>query len=88
MEKVLSDSEKIRRAEEIYARRRGMQIETENEKLREFNIYKTLFKLLVLFNIILVVLCIQNKDYIFKEDFLGKFSICSDKFIYELFKRR
>ena len=78
MEKILSDSEKIRRAEEIYARRRGMQIESENEKLKEFNIYKILFKLLVLFNMILVVLCIQNKDYIFKDEFLGKFSIYSD----------
>lgn len=78
MEKILSDSEKIRRAEEIYARRRGILIESENEKSSEFNIYKTFFKLLVLFNIILVVLCIQNKDYIFKEDFLGKFSIYSD----------
>lgn len=78
MEKILSDSEKIRRAEEIYARRRGMQIESEDEKIKEFNIYKTLFKLLILFNIILVVLCIQNKDYIFKDEFLGKFSIYSD----------
>ena len=26
MEKILSNSEKIRRAEEIYARRKGMQI--------------------------------------------------------------
>lgn len=79
MEKILSDSEKIRRAEEIYARRRGMQIESENEKTREFNVYKTLFKLLILVNIIVIVLAVQNKDYIFKQEFLGKFSVYSEK---------
>ncbi len=78
MEKILTDSEKIRRAEEIYARRRGMQIESENERTREFNIYKTLFKLLVLLNIIVTVLCFQNKNYIFKEEFLNKFLVYSE----------
>lgn len=78
MEKILSDSEKIRRAEEIYARRRGMQIENVHEKIKEFNIYKILFKLLVLVNIVLIVLAIQNKNQIFKEEFLGKFSIYSE----------
>lgn len=78
MERILSNDEKIRRAEEIYARRRGIQIESEDEKIKEFNIYKTLFKLLILFNIILVVLAIQNKDYIFKEEFMSKFSVCSE----------
>lgn len=77
MEKILSDSEKIRRAEEIYARRRGVQIENAEEKIKEFNIYKIFFKLLLLFNIVLVVLCVQNKDYIFNEDFICKFSVYS-----------
>ena len=66
MEKILTDSEKIRRAEEIYARRRGMYVENEEEKIGDFNIYKLFFKLLVLLNIIVIVLCFQNKNYIFK----------------------
>lgn len=74
MEKILTDSEKIRRAEEIYARRRGIKMENIDENNREFNIYKILFKLIILFNIILVIISVQNREYIFKEDFLGKFS--------------
>ena len=73
MEKILSNSEKIRRAEEIYARRRGMQIEEVEEKNNNFGIYKILFRILILINIIISVLCVQNKDYIFKEEFLNQF---------------
>lgn len=77
MERILTDSEKIRRAEEIYARRRGIEIEENEEKNKNFIIYKIFFRTLLLFNIIVVVLCIQNKELIFKEEFLNKFSIYS-----------
>ena len=73
MEKILSNSEKIRRAEEIYARRKGMQIEEVEEKNNNYGIYKILFRILILINIIISVLCVQNKEYIFKEEFLNKF---------------
>ena len=79
MEKILSNSEKIRRAEEIYARRKGMQIEEVEEKNNNFGIYKILFRILILINIIISVLCVQNKDYIFKEEFLNKFGTYSNQ---------
>lgn len=79
MEKILSNSEKIRRAEEIYARRKGMQIEEVEEKSNNFGIYKILFRILILINIIISVLCVQNKDYIFKEEFLNKFGTYSNQ---------
>ena len=79
MEKILSNSEKIRRAEEIYARRRGMQVEDVEEKSNNFGIYKILFRILILINIIISVLCVQNKDYIFKEEFLNKFGTYSNQ---------
>ena len=79
MEKILSSSERIRRAEEIYARRRGMQIEENEEKNNNYGIYKILFRILILMNIIVCVLAIQNKDYIFKEEFLKQFSEYSNK---------
>lgn len=79
MEKVLTNSERIRRAEEIYARRRGMQIEEAEEKNSNYGIYKVLFRILVLINIIISVLCVQNKEYIFKEEFINKFGIYSNQ---------
>ena len=74
MEKVLTDSEKIRRAEEIYARRRGLEIEDIEEKNRNYTKYRAWFRSLLLINIIIVVVCIQNKDKIFKQEFLQEFS--------------
>ena len=79
MEKILSNSEKIRRAEEIYARRKGMQIEEIEEKNNNYGIYKILFRIVVLINIVISVLCIQNKDYVFKEEFLNTFGTYSNK---------
>ena len=79
MEKILSNSEKIRRAEEIYARRRGMQIENIEEKNNNYGLYKILFRIVVLINIVISVLCIQNKDYVFKEEFLNTFGTYSNK---------
>ncbi len=74
MEKVLSDNEKIRRAEEIYARRKGIEFDGQSEAERKPNIYRFLFKALLLINIIIVVLCIQNKTIVFNENFLNQFS--------------
>ena len=71
MERTMSVEEKIRRAEEIYARRRGIEVEEQTDKDKSFGIYKFLFRTLLLFNIIVTVLCIQNKNFVFKEEFLG-----------------
>lgn len=74
MERILNNDEKIKRAEEIYARRRGIQNIYEEEENRPGGIYKILFKLLLLINIIIIVICIQNYNEIFKQEFLEKFS--------------
>ena len=73
MERILTDSEKIRRAEEIYARRRGVEIEESEEKNRNYSLYKVCFRGLLLINIIIAVLCVQNKEIIFKQEFLNEF---------------
>ena len=74
MEKILSDSEKIRRAEAIYLRRKGLENQEETEKQSNFKIYKFLFKVLLLINIVVLVLSIQNKEYIFNKEFLSEYS--------------
>ena len=79
MEKILSSSEKIRKAEEIYARRRGLELEETEEKNSNNTIYKILFRILILINIIICVLCFQNKEDIFKQEFLNKFNEYSNQ---------
>ena len=79
MERILSSSEKIRRAEEIYARRRGLELEENEEKNSNNSIYKILFRILILINIIISVLCFQNKEDIFKQEFLNKFNEYSNQ---------
>lgn len=76
MEKILNDSEKIRRAEQIYARRRGIELE-QNEEKEKNNTYKFLFRVILLINIIISILCVQNKDFIFNKEFIKQFGIYS-----------
>ena len=78
MEKILNDSEKIRRAEQIYARRRGIELE-QNEEKEKNNTYKFLFRVILLINIIISILCVQNKDFIFNKEFIQQFGIYSGK---------
>lgn len=74
MEKILNDEEKIRRAEEIYFRRNGHE-DLIRKKLDKKNInvkHKILLNLLIMFNLTILVFCVQNKDYIFTKEFIGK----------------
>jgi len=80
MEKVMSVEEKIRRAEEIYARRHeGKQTRTatvsinkkENKKDLKL-LKKIIMQILISLSIYLVIYVIQNNNYIFSEDFLKK----------------
>ena len=68
MERAIQEMEKIKRAEQIYSRRKGL----ENEEKKPKNIYKFLFEILVLINIAVIVLAVQNQKYIFTEDFIKK----------------
>lgn len=72
MERILNDDERIRRAEEIYFRRNnGIKVkQTQSSKVGFRN--KLLFNLLVMFNLAVIVFCVQNKNYIFTTEFLEK----------------
>lgn len=74
MERILNDDEKIRRAEEIYYRRNNQNINIGNKANTKNNKNlkdKILLHLLVMINIVIVVFGVQNKDFIFTQEFLG-----------------
>lgn len=75
MEKVLSNSDKIRKAEEIYYRRKmgipsAKFSKIEGEK-KSYLGSKILLEVLVIINLSIIIMCVQNKDYIFTEKFLS-----------------
>ena len=74
MEKFLNDEEKIRRAEEIYYRRNNQAYpvrKKEDKKIKNVK-YKLLLNLLIMFNLAIIVFCIQNKEFIFTKEFIEK----------------
>lgn len=74
MEKILNDEEKIRRAEEIYYRRNNQAYpvrKKEDKKIKNVK-YRMLLNLLIMFNLAVIVFCIQNKDFIFTKEFIEK----------------
>ena len=75
MEKILSGDDKIRRAEEIYYRRKmgipnSRFSKTESEKKSYFG-SKILLEVLLVINLSIIIMGVQNRDYIFTEDFLN-----------------
>lgn len=74
MERILNDDERIRRAEEIYFRRNNRVPTRKNANIKPKDSLKNkmLFNLLVMFNLAVIVFAIQNKDDIFKTEFLEK----------------
>ncbi|MBR2289941.1 MAG: M23 family metallopeptidase [Clostridia bacterium] len=85
MERAIAEMEKIRRAEEIYSRRKNAE---EEEKKQPKSIYKILFEILFFINVIVVVAAVQNQKYIFTEDFLvqvNSYNINVKKKIEEIF---
>lgn len=93
MDKILTDIEKQRRAENIYySRRNNCNNVAEDINVSKINIYKYLFQILFLINITICFFCIQNKTYIFKENFLYdvnlfidnvKMRMSEEKIVYE-----
>lgn len=75
MERILNDDEKIRRAEEIYFRRNGQNLglvkKTESKEKGSLK-NRFLLHLLIMFNLAVIVFSVQNKDYIFTEEFLAQ----------------
>jgi murein DD-endopeptidase MepM/ murein hydrolase activator NlpD len=75
MERAISEMEKIRRAEEIYSKRKN---ESERSKPEETtNVYKFLFKMIILANLVIAVVAVKNRDYIFTKDFLNQVNSCN-----------
>ena len=74
MEKILNDEEKIRRAEEIYFRRNNKTypIRKKEDKNIKSVKYRILLNLLIMFNLAVIVFCVQNKDFIFTKEFVEK----------------
>ena len=74
MERVLTENEKLKRAEEIAYRRKYPEERISiNEKEKKSYIgSKILLEILILVNITIVIYCFQNKNEIFSESFLEK----------------
>lgn len=79
MERTMSVEEKIKRAEEIYARRQeGTQRRTTTVSLNDDNkkdmklLKKMVIQIILSLLIYVVIYVIQNNNYIFSEDFLKK----------------
>lgn len=79
MERTMSVEEKIKRAEEIYARRQeGAQRKTATVTVNDENkkdiklLKKMIIQIIVSLLIYLIVYIIQNNNYIFSEEFLKK----------------
>lgn len=85
MERAIAEMEKIKRAEEIYSRRKSLE---DDERKQPKSIYKTLFEILFLINVIIVIVAIQNQKYIFTESFIkqvNSYNINIKKKVEELF---
>ena len=73
LEKIISDDEKIKRAEEIYLRRNNQNINLGSSIQKKKSIKDKFFlHLLIMLDIAILIFCIQNKDFIFTERFLSK----------------
>lgn len=79
MERAMTVEERIRRAEEIYERRKrneGLTVINKEEKKKEKKdiklLRKMIIQLMVCICIYLVIYIIQNNQYIFSEDFINK----------------
>ena len=77
MERVMTVEEKIRRAEEIYQRRREGETRpiakvAVNEKKDVRLLKKMVIQILICVTIYFVVYVIQNNQYVFSEDFINK----------------
>jgi len=75
MERILSGDEKIRKAEEIYYRRKmGLPTKRIEETPKRYLGSKILLQLLIILNLSVIIIAVQNKDYIFTEVFLENLS--------------
>lgn len=81
LERVLTEEERIRKAEEIYQRRRGMYTYNRDNRIakvsveqkRRFSLFKKMFlQIAICLVIYFIFYLIQNSNYIFSEEILSK----------------
>lgn len=74
MERALTENERLKRAEEIAYRRNypDEKISINEKRKKNYIGSKILLEILILFNITVIVFCMQNKNEIFSESFLEK----------------
>lgn len=74
MERILNNDDKIRKAEEIYYRRKvgnpNIRLSKSDNEKKSYFVSKVLFEVLLIANLSIIIMAIQNKDYIFTENFL------------------
>lgn len=74
LERILNDSEKIRRAEEIYYRRNNRNVNLSQGDFRKNKTYlgsKIILEMLILVLIAVTVFAVKNRNYIFSQEFLN-----------------
>lgn len=79
MERTLSVEDKIKRAEEIYARRHGEDVRStatlrvNGKEKKDYKLFKKLIlQMITCLVIYFVFYTIQNNNFVFSEDFIGK----------------
>ena len=82
MERILNDEEKIRKAEEIYFRRNNQTYPLTNKKKeKKTRIFKDKFllNLIIMFDLAVIVFCVQNSEFIFTKEFLETLDTYNNK---------
>ncbi len=74
MEKILNDNEKIRKAENIYYRRNNINRYVKETEKKGYLKTKVLLHMLIMLNIAIIVISVQNRDFIFSKSFLENIS--------------
>lgn len=77
MERILNDEEKIKKAEDIYFRRNNQlySLQTrKKEKKSKFLKEKIILNLIIMFDLAVIVFCVQNSEFIFTKEFLQMLS--------------
>lgn len=83
MDKLLSELEKQRRAENIYYSRRYINnsnkyFDDTNENSDKKNVYRFFFKALLFINLVIIIFCFQNLEYVFNREFISDVNLLMD----------
>ena len=83
MDKLLSELEKQRRAENIYHSRRYINnsnkyFDDTNENSDKKNVYRFFFKVLLFINLVIIIFCFQNLEYVFNREFISDVNLLMD----------